>query len=132
MWFAYIETTPDGVKNENINADNWVALSVDRVKEIIQINKNNEKPVDLRDYEDVIPEVKQMDYADVVGQDSLTRMMDKKKKKKKKHGGNRNRPGGNQPTQAGTGGGQPKTQNNSAGRDRTRRQPPPGGGQKPS
>ncbi len=79
IWFAYLEESPGGG-----NSDNWIALSVDRVKEIIGLNKQQEKPADLNDYAESIPREKPMDYADVVGQDSLTRMMDKKKKKKKK------------------------------------------------
>ena len=77
IWFAYLEESPGGG-----NSDNWIALSVDRVKEIIQMNKQSEKPADLNDYAESVPREKPMDYADVVGQDSLTRMMDKKKKKK--------------------------------------------------
>jgi len=79
IWFAYLEESPGGG-----NSDNWIALSVDRVKEIINLNKQSEKPADLNDYVESLPREKPMDYADVVGQDSLTRMMDKKKKKKKK------------------------------------------------
>lgn len=80
IWFAYQEDS-SGI---SINSDNWIALSVDRVKEVVQMNKKGEKPADLNDYVDSLPREKPMDYADVVGQDSLTRMMDKKKKKKKK------------------------------------------------
>jgi len=80
IWFAYQEEVP----GSGINSDNWIALPVDRVKEIIQLNKQNEKPANLADYAESVPREKPMDYADVVGQDSLTRMMDKKKKKKKK------------------------------------------------
>ncbi len=80
MWFTYVEDTTHAA----INSDSWIALSVDRVKEIVQMNKQSEKPVDLNDYVETLIKEKPMDYADVVGQDSLTRMMDKKKKKKKK------------------------------------------------
>jgi len=80
IWFAYQEDS-SGI---SINSDNWIALSVDRVKEVVQMNKRGEKPADLNDYVESLPREKPMDYADVVGQDSLTRMMDKKKKKKKK------------------------------------------------
>jgi len=81
MWFAYNEPGSG-------NADNWVPLNVDRVKEIIALNKTGQKPSDLANYTEHVIEEKKMDYADVVGQDSLTRMMDnRKKKKKKKKGG---------------------------------------------
>jgi cell fate regulator YaaT (PSP1 superfamily) len=91
MWFAY--TGEEG--NAANNSDNWIALSVDRVKEIIAMNKAGEKPADLNDFSEVMPDEKPMDYADVVGQDSLTRMIDKKKKKKKKKGDKRiNKPQG--------------------------------------
>ncbi|MBK7390412.1 MAG: hypothetical protein IPI23_15480 [Bacteroidetes bacterium] len=83
MWFAYVET---GAPGEFVNSDNWIALSVDRVKEVISMNKQGEKPVDLNDYVETTLYEKPLDYADVVGQDSLTRMMEKKGKKKKKKG----------------------------------------------
>lgn len=83
MWFAYVE---EGSAGEAINADSWKTLTVDRVKEIIDLNKRGEKPVDLNDYVESAVYEKPLDYADVVGQDSLTRMMEKKGKKKKKKG----------------------------------------------
>lgn len=83
MWFAYVE---EGSTGEAINADSWKTLTVDRVKEIIDLNKRGEKPVDLNDYVETAVYEKPLDYADVVGQDSLTRMMEKKGKKKKKKG----------------------------------------------
>jgi hypothetical protein len=86
MWFAYTEEGSGGS-----NSDNWIPLHVDRVKEIIFLNKQGEKPADLKDYADLEPVEKKMDYADVVGQDSLNRMLDKKKKKKKKKKGGQGR-----------------------------------------
>lgn len=85
MWFGYDEG--EGAAG----SDNWVVLHVNRVKEIVEMNKSGEKPMDLASFSDFEEEVKAADYADVVGQDSLTRMMDKrkKKKKKKKQGGDR-------------------------------------------
>ena len=85
MWFGYDEG--EGAAG----SDNWVVLHVDRVKEIIDMNKSGNKPLDLASFSDFEEEEKAADYADVVGQDSLTRMMDKrkKKKKKKKQGGDR-------------------------------------------
>ncbi len=95
IWFAYLEESPGA----GGNSDNWIALSVDRVKEIIQMNKQQEKPADLNDYVESVIREKPMDYADVVGQDSLTRMMEKKKKKKKK-GNNRENKGPESTTSA--------------------------------
>ena len=59
-------------------------LSVERVKEIIDLNKRGQKPDDagMLEMEDTTED--DMHYKDVVGQDSLTRMDRKKKKKKKK------------------------------------------------
>ncbi len=65
--------------------DNFIPLPVDRVKEIMEMNKNSVKPEDL-----LIKVVstriieKNPDYENVVGQDSLTRF-DKSKKPKSKN-----------------------------------------------
>jgi len=65
--------------------DNFIALTVDRVKEIIELNKAGQKPADL--LEKMVfekPKEKILDYENVVGQDSLTRFDKDKKRKKKK------------------------------------------------
>jgi len=93
MWFTYVEDAT----HVAINSDSWIALSVDRVKEIVLMNKQSEKPADLNDYVDTLIKEKPMDYADVVGQDSLTRMMDKKKKKKQKSNNKTGSPQGSAP-----------------------------------
>ncbi len=68
--------------------DNFIPLPVDRVKEVIEMNKTGLKPADLlvkvAMNADSHREEKQPDYENVVGQDSLTRF-DKTKKSKKKH-----------------------------------------------
>lgn len=110
IWFAYLEESPGA----GGNSDNWIALSVDRVKEIIAMNKLQQKPADLNDYVESVIREKPMDYADVVGQDSLTRMMEKKKKKKKK--GNSKDQKGPDATASGT----PKTEQRQGGRDNNR------------
>ncbi|MFI5217941.1 MAG: stage 0 sporulation family protein [Bacteroidia bacterium] len=79
MWYAYLN--PEG---HSINSDTWIALPVDRVKEIVELNKKSIKPEELKTGNFEI-EVAEPDYSDVVGQDSLTRMDRRKKKKKKKH-----------------------------------------------
>jgi cell fate regulator YaaT (PSP1 superfamily) len=81
MWYSYLN--PD-VGKEGQGIDNWVVIKVDRVKEIIELNKNNRKPDDLGVYEEFKNEIAEPDYTDVVGQDSLTRLDKRKKKKKKK------------------------------------------------
>lgn len=64
-----------------------VCLDLETVHEIIALNKAGKKPGNLRDFE-VVEEVEQEEfYANVVGQDSLTRFDEKKKKKKKRRKG---------------------------------------------
>ncbi|MEX1002232.1 MAG: regulatory iron-sulfur-containing complex subunit RicT [Crocinitomicaceae bacterium] len=80
MWYIQEnkESTVPGV---------FVPLSPDRVKEIIEMNKAGKYPADLKDYV-VDIEVKEPDYTNVVGQDSLNRFdktFSKKKKKKRKN-----------------------------------------------
>ncbi|HEY0029366.1 MAG TPA: regulatory iron-sulfur-containing complex subunit RicT [Bacteroidia bacterium] len=74
--------------------DNFIPLPVDRVKEIMEMNKNSVKPQDL--LIKVIPKFveKTPDYENVVGQDSLTRF-DKSKKPKGKSNNNKRRNGPN-------------------------------------
>lgn len=68
-------------------AANLVTLTVDEVKEIIEINKRGQKAEPFGSGNKADREAKTVDYENVVGQDDLTRF-DKKKKKKNK---NRNR-----------------------------------------
>lgn len=79
MWFSYR------------GSDNWVALPAVRVKEIMAMNKNGEFPEELSNVtvQPVLVE-RILDYDNVVGQDSLTRM-DERNKKKKKNNNNRNK-----------------------------------------
>jgi cell fate regulator YaaT (PSP1 superfamily) len=89
MWFTYF-----GEENT------WIPVEVARVKEIQEMNKNGEKPEDLKDYsafkeEDEIVE-KSFDYENVVGQDSLTRLDDKARKNKNNNRNkSNNKPKGN-------------------------------------
>jgi len=84
-------------------AENWIALPITRVKEIQKLNKENITPEYLLEEveEDNTPVAKVLDYENVVGQDSLTRLDDRaqqnrnRNKKKKKPG----QGGGNQPQQ---------------------------------
>ncbi len=68
-------------------AANLVTMSVEKVWEIIEMNKRGEKPVALENEAKTADATVQADYQNVVGQDSLTRF-DKAKKKKKRHKNN--------------------------------------------
>jgi cell fate regulator YaaT (PSP1 superfamily) len=72
--------------------DNFIPLSVERVKEIMEMNKTGAKPADLLIKVPLKIVEKKPDYENVVGQDSLTRF-DKTKKPKKKNN-NKKRAGG--------------------------------------
>lgn len=80
--------------------DNFIPLPVDRVKEVMEMNKIGEKPADLLVKVAMNPESyreeKKPDYENVVGQDSLTRFdtakKHKKKNNKKRNGSNTNKP----------------------------------------
>jgi cell fate regulator YaaT (PSP1 superfamily) len=86
MWYNLIPEVKDSEERTPFVPENWVPLSVERVKEIIELNKRGQKPDDagVLEIEDTTED--DMHYKDVVGQDSLTRM-DRKKKKKKKPSG---------------------------------------------
>ncbi len=74
--------------------DNFIPLSVDRVKEVIEMNKTGLKPSDLDILKPALKIAeKKPDYENVVGQDSLTRF-DKTKKSKHKHSNNKKRTSG--------------------------------------
>lgn len=101
MWFSYPM------------AENWIPLTIDRVKQIQQMNKEGVFPPDLLEEPEAEtkPVVKAPDYENVVGQDSLTRLDDNRNKKKSKNKNrNKNRQGGgeNRPQQAPQGNQQPK------------------------
>ena len=72
MWYSYFD--------EPLN---FIELKLNRVNEIIEMNKNDEKPNDLKDFVEMKAVIKEPDYANVVGQDSLTRFDQPKNKKKK-------------------------------------------------
>jgi cell fate regulator YaaT (PSP1 superfamily) len=68
-----------------------VPLSVERVFDIIELNKNGEIPHKLADFVDFVEEEAKPDYTNVVGQDELTRFDKVFKKQKKKHKSSNNR-----------------------------------------
>ncbi len=87
MWFSYPMD------------DTWIPLEINRVKEIQQLNKDGVFPPDLGQakVEETKP-VKVLDYENVVGQDSLTRLDERNRNKKKNK--NRNKQQGNKPQAA--------------------------------
>ncbi len=73
IWYSY----------EPESGLNLIPIAVDRVKEIIELNKKGIKADSLAD-ERVKKSIKQLGFEDVVGQESLTRFDEKKKKSRKK------------------------------------------------
>jgi len=127
MWFSYPKD------------DNWIPVAIDRVRQIQKLNKEGIKPEDLKD-EAVELETttvsKVLDYENVVGQDSITRLDERRtnnRKKKKRNNNNSNRPigavegktsGEAQDTQVRTEGSAPKNpQNRNQNRNRNNRRP---------
>ncbi len=90
MWYSYSNqlSTPGegGLIKES---EDWVAIPVERVKEIIALNKKDVRPAELLKVSE-LPKEKAIGYDDVVGQDSITRMdsvnksRNNKKNKKRK------------------------------------------------
>ncbi len=80
-------------------AANIVAIPVERVKEIIALNKQGIKVDSLEAESGQQKAEKQTDYENVVGQDSLTRF-DKKRKSRSKNRRNENSPNNNRPNEA--------------------------------
>lgn len=60
-----------------------VSLRKERVAEIIELNKDNQYPPDLKDFANFEEPKKDSTYGNVVGQDSLTRFDEERKRKKK-------------------------------------------------
>jgi cell fate regulator YaaT (PSP1 superfamily) len=73
--------------------DNFIQLSVDRVKEVMEMNKEGNKPADLLVHVEKKMVEKKPDYENVVGQDSLTRF-DKSKNNNRNKNKRRNKEGG--------------------------------------
>ena len=82
MWYTF----------DPVNLVNFTPVPVERVKEIINLNKKGTKVDVLVDSSDVSTE-SSLDFKNVVGQESLTRFDDQKKKKKKKKNNKRKRHG---------------------------------------
>lgn len=77
MWYVY--------EGDAAIGSGLIALSPERVREIIKMNREGSKPKELIEFTAEI-KIKEPDYSNVVGQDSLTRFEHafKSKKKKKK------------------------------------------------
>ena len=72
IWYTYKE-----------NRSKWYKLSLEQVQEIIDLNNKNEVSIPLEDYESEIEEVVAVDFENVVGQDSLTRIDTPKKNRRR-------------------------------------------------
>jgi cell fate regulator YaaT (PSP1 superfamily) len=69
MWYSYLG-----------DSSKVVVLSTNRVHEIIEMNKRDEKPEELEDFADFTEEIEvEPEFGNVVGQDSLTRFDTKTK-----------------------------------------------------
>ena len=101
MWYSYQDEPYE-----------FIEMSLERVQDIIDINKKGEKVADLKDYSNVVVEAAP-DYANVVGQDDLTRFDHKMKqqKKRRKNTRGKNQKGGNAKAANATGGNQPTNSN---------------------
>jgi cell fate regulator YaaT (PSP1 superfamily) len=79
LWYSYKDSPA-----------NWLKLTTEQANQIIALNKANKKPESLEHYAEVleleVPE--ESNFADVVGQDSLTRFDKPKTKKKRRKGRN--------------------------------------------
>lgn len=82
MWYS----------SEPNSAVNLLPVSVDRVKELIELNKKGVKPLKLIEVVDTKPE-QEHSYNSYIEEDSLTRFDDKKKKPSKKRRKNKRKPG---------------------------------------
>jgi cell fate regulator YaaT (PSP1 superfamily) len=86
MWFSYPRE------------EAWVPMPIAKVKEIQQLNREGIIPADLGEMEIEEKEVvKALDYENVVGQDSLTRLDDRSRNRNQKKNNNKNRGKGGNP-----------------------------------
>lgn len=74
MWFSFP------------GAESWIPLPINKVKELAELNKKGEKPESLGQPVEKVEVAKPvvLDYENVVGQDSLTRLDEKNRRRKKK------------------------------------------------
>jgi cell fate regulator YaaT (PSP1 superfamily) len=89
LWYTYKE-----------DRNKWFKLTLENVKEIIDLNKNNKPVTSLEDYEFELLVENVVTFEDVVGQDSLTRFdAPKRKNNHKSKNKNKNLKAPVQPTQ---------------------------------
>jgi cell fate regulator YaaT (PSP1 superfamily) len=118
MWFSYP------------GAENWIPIEITRVKEIQRMNKEGISPEDLGEAAEIVtPETKKLDYENVVGQDSLTRLDDRSRNRNNRNDNNRNDNGRNRNKKPGNGQ-QPQQRADSERTDRVERKPPQQGPQR--
>src|SRR5476649_381742 len=80
MWFSYPRE------------ESWIPIPIKRVKEIQAMNKEGKLPQDLGEVVEIETKpVKILDYENVVGQDSLTRLDDRNRSKNKNKNRNKNK-----------------------------------------
>ena len=103
LWYTYKE-----------DRNKWFKLTLEHVKEIIDLNKNNKPVTSLEDYEFEVLVENVVTFEDVVGQDSLTRFDAPKRKSNHKKNKNKNLKAPVQPTQV-----------SGSGRSKNRKQRPP-------
>ncbi|MDB4900831.1 MAG: hypothetical protein JWQ63_112 [Mucilaginibacter sp.] len=83
MWFSYPRE------------ESWIPLPLERVKEIQRLNKEGILPENLGEVVEIETKpVKVLDYENVVGQDSLTRLDERSRNKKKNKNRNKNKQNG--------------------------------------
>ncbi|PCJ00653.1 MAG: hypothetical protein COB15_02455 [Flavobacteriales bacterium] len=121
MWYSY--------QDEPLK---FIELKLDRVNEIVEMNKQEEKPNDLMDFVVLKEVVKEPEYGNVVGQDDLTRFDkpkggNKKNKNKKRKFSNSNKPNNSGNKQ----GEKPKGSKSNNNPNRTRNNNNKGKGNKP-
>lgn len=87
MWFSYPRE------------ESWIPIPIARVKEIQQMNRDGKLPQDLTEVKEIETRpVKVLDYENVVGQDSLTRLDERRSKNKNRNKNkNKNKPNPQQP-----------------------------------
>jgi cell fate regulator YaaT (PSP1 superfamily) len=126
MWYSF-------AKEEAVNL---TAVPVERVKEIMEMNKQGIKPKNLVDVSNEKPVEKPLDFQNPVGSDSISRFEETRRSKNKKNK-NRNRPQNpnsqNQNQNQGSGGQQPNQgQNRDLNPNQGQGQQNPNRGQNPN
>jgi cell fate regulator YaaT (PSP1 superfamily) len=123
MWFSYPRE------------ESWVPMTIAKVKEIQQLNREGIIPADLGEVVEIETKpVKVLDYENVVGQDSLTRLDERRnsQNKNKNKNKNRNRSGAGEQANNKPDGAQQGPRPDRSNRPQSNRpeggQPKPGGG----